>query len=61
MADQFSDGAVVVLKSGGPEMTVRWTDKAECYCEWFDGKKVVGATFTTAQLRLKDSGPKFIS
>lgn len=61
MADQISAGAVVVLKSGGPDMTVRWVDKSECYCEWFDGSKATGGTFELAQLRLKPSGPKFIA
>jgi uncharacterized protein YodC (DUF2158 family) len=61
MADQISAGEVVVLSSGGPDMTVRWVDGAECYCEWFDGKKVVGAKFVMTQLHPKNPGPKFIS
>ena len=37
MPSQIQAGDVVVLKSGGPEMTVKWVSGTECYCEWFDG------------------------
>jgi len=51
MASQIKAGDVVVLMSGGPDMTVRWVDKDECYCEWFDGKKSAGGTFLVTSLR----------
>lgn len=43
MADEFKPGDVVVLKSGGPLMTVLEVgglpgSKARVYCSWFDGK-----------------------
>jgi uncharacterized protein YodC (DUF2158 family) len=54
MTGQIQAGDVVVLKSGGPDMTVKWVSGPEYYCEWFDGKKVVGNTFYLAQLREAD-------
>ena len=60
MSSQISAGEVVVLKSGGPDMTVKWVEKTECYCEWFDGKKVMGARFEMGQLLRKDQGSKVI-
>lgn len=47
-------GDIVVLKSGGPNMTVKWVDGSECYCEWFDGKKAMGNSFTLVSLKLAD-------
>ena len=40
---EFEAGDVVVLKSGGPAMTVsRAGDDGNCYCQWFryDGEGV---------------------
>lgn len=36
----FQIGDIVVLKSGGPEMTVHGTAGAELHCKWFAGKKL---------------------
>lgn len=45
-------GDVVVMKSGSPYMTIRWIDdEGEAYCEWFDGKKNLGAKFALIQLK----------
>lgn len=55
MSSQIQSGDVVVLKSGGPHMTVKWVDGKECYCEWFDGKKAVGSSFDLTSLRPVDS------
>ena len=55
MSSQIQAGDVVVLNSGGPDMTVKWVSGTECYCEWFDGKKVVGSSFEIAQLRKTDT------
>lgn len=45
-------GDVVILKSGGPEMVIRWVNEdGEAYCEWFDGKKTAGHTFALIQLQ----------
>ena len=54
---EFRDGDVVQLKSGGPLMTIqsvhRGPDGLTAFCEWFDGKKQMGASFRTSSL-LKD-------
>jgi uncharacterized protein YodC (DUF2158 family) len=55
MPSQLQAGDVVVLNSGGPNMTVKWVEGTECYCEWFDGKKVVGSNFDLPQLRKADT------
>jgi uncharacterized protein YodC (DUF2158 family) len=51
MSGQIQPGDVVVLKSGGPDMTVKWVSGNECYCEWFDGKKVIGNNFDVTSIR----------
>ena len=38
MADAIKAGDVVMLKSGGPNMTVAWVAEDEALCEWFDSK-----------------------
>lgn len=38
MADQIKAGDVVVLKSGGPTMTVQWIEDDTAVCVWFDNK-----------------------
>ena len=41
MEQQFNIGDVVMLKSGGPNMTVEHIDDDPVliYCAWFDGKE----------------------
>jgi uncharacterized protein YodC (DUF2158 family) len=55
MAGQIQAGDIVVLKSGGPEMTVKWVQGSDCYCEWFDGKKPMGSNFEITSLRPANS------
>jgi uncharacterized protein YodC (DUF2158 family) len=57
MSIQIQAGDVVVLKSGGPNMTVKWVQGTECYCEWFDGKKPMGSSFENSQLRKTEPEP----
>ncbi len=46
---EFNEGDIVVLKSGGPEMTI--SDKSRIggelryYCRWFAGKKLEDGRF----------------
>ena len=49
---EFSDGDVVQLKSGGPQMTIKGIGKYgimpkedNALCEWFDGKKLIEHVF----------------
>jgi uncharacterized protein YodC (DUF2158 family) len=43
MADQFKPGDVVMLKSGGPQMTVTEVDGDRTFCQWFDEKRAAQA------------------
>jgi uncharacterized protein YodC (DUF2158 family) len=45
MSDEFKKGDVVVLKSGGPSMTVHEVQSSQLYCIWFDGTKKLGDYF----------------
>jgi len=47
-------GAVVVLNSGGPAMTIKWIDNDEAYCQWFAGEKVSGDIFPVLSLKTKE-------
>lgn len=38
MAEEIKAGDIVVLKSGGPKMTVAWVEEGDALCEWFDAK-----------------------
>jgi uncharacterized protein YodC (DUF2158 family) len=61
MSEEIKTGDVVVLKSGGPDMTVssigqtEYTDYLQAWCSWFDGKKVVRDTFPLTSLKKADS------
>ena len=61
MADQIKAGDVVMLRSGGPDMTVTAVGDQygtpTAWCSWFDGKKQCNATFSVAALALSDSAP----
>ena len=49
MADTFSIGDVVQLKSGGPVMTVESVDSdGSVYCAWFDSKEKKTGVFPAA-------------
>ena len=44
-------GSGVALKSGGPEMTVRWVEDEEACCEWFDkDNELKSSTFVLSSL-----------
>lgn len=56
MAD-FAPGDTVVLKSGGPEMTIRHVDrKRGAQCEWFAGATLKKADFKPEMLRPSKRG-----
>jgi uncharacterized protein YodC (DUF2158 family) len=48
-------GDVVVLKSGGPVMTVErvydWNGVPTAKCDWFDGNKAIDGSFPVASLK----------
>ena len=52
MAEEIAAGAVVELKSGGPRMTVEWTEEGRAYCQWFQGTKKFDGMFQLTSLRL---------
>lgn len=50
-------GDVVVLKSGGPDMTVTEAGREHAICTWFDEKKAVQkGTFPNDSLRPANDG-----
>lgn len=51
----FKSGDKVVLKSGGPEMTVRTSSPDEIVCQWFAGKKLEQGRFSPSSL---DAAPQ---
>lgn len=60
MEERIKPGSVVQLKSGGPTMTVNWTEMQsgtlQAYCEWFIQDKAPwkkdGAVFPVTSLKL---------
>lgn len=46
----FKSGDLVVLKSGGPEMTVKAVFSDEIVCQWFAGKKLEQGRFVPDSL-----------
>ena len=56
LSEGIKEGDVVMLKSGGPTMTV--TSVGDHYgtmtawCVWFDGKKQVHGTFNVASIKV---------
>jgi len=58
MSEKYVAGDVVVLKSGGPNMTVKGryspglTPEADTYtCQWFGGKKLESGHFHADSLK----------
>ena len=46
-------GDLVQLKSGGPVMTVAWTNNKDVGCTWFDEKnELQNSNFKTPQLKV---------
>lgn len=51
MSEQFERGAVVVLKSGGPKMTISYIDdEGRCDCQWFDNRDLISGIFYLTSL-----------
>lgn len=47
----FQTGDIVVLKSGGPEMTVDFIVDTDVTCNWFSDNKLHNETFNEASLK----------
>jgi uncharacterized protein YodC (DUF2158 family) len=54
-------GQLVMLKSGGPEMTVESVGENGVVCIWFDGKRRARDTFPPEVLKRKTSKPTKIT
>lgn len=55
MNNELKSGDVVVLKSGGPRMTVRSrTPEGDLFCNWFDGRELKGSSFAEVTLERSD-------
>ena len=55
----FKVGDIVVLKSGGPEMTVKEIDHFNgIHCQWFGGKKLEHGYFSLESLKPSDGTNK---
>ena len=54
----WNEGNVVMLKSGGPKMTVAWQSDEYgtqiCYCQWFEKLDAKGEKFRPAMLQKAD-------
>lgn len=51
MTEQWKPGDVVVLKSGGPKMTIKFVEHGEACCTWFQGGKVSEQRFSLEMLQ----------
>lgn len=62
MAKKFTKGDVVILNSGGPNMTLSsyvYGGDDICWCSWWDGKEYQGAKFDEACLtKVESKGAK---
>ncbi len=55
----FKTGDIVMLKSGGPDMTVQSATAAGSnifFCQWFAGKKLENGRFQENSLELSKKG-----
>ena len=57
----FKKGDIVLLKSGGPKMTIREIeDDGEILCVWFDEKNILQSnTFEEYELKAPSKPPTF--
>ncbi|QKN82079.1 YodC family protein [Scandinavium goeteborgense] len=53
----FNVGDLVVLKSGGPEMTIKFVYQDEILCQWFAGKKLEQGRFAHDSLTTPSPKP----
>lgn len=52
MSDELKIGDVVVLKSGGPRMTIQATNLGKVQASWFEGPVSKSEGYAPASLRL---------
>lgn len=52
MAQQIQVGDVVILKSGGPTMTVEATNSERVHTQWFDATTLKSGSFNAPSLKL---------
>ena len=62
--EEIKAGDQVILKSGGPTLTVRnvgeYDSEKDCaFCEWFDGTKNKHAVFALITLKKIDDKPGY--
>lgn len=57
MSEKFKSGDLVVLKSGGPEMTIKSIYSDEIVCQWFAGKKLEQGRFAPESLAFPSPKP----
>ncbi|NMH66931.1 YodC family protein [Shewanella salipaludis] len=56
----FKVGDVVVLKSGGPRMTVVEIDELDCFCQWFDDKNnLASGGFSASSIEIPNEAITF--
>ena len=48
--NDFKRGDVVMLKSGGPKMTIDQIEANQVWCDWFEGSKKISDTFPPTSL-----------
>jgi uncharacterized protein YodC (DUF2158 family) len=62
MGEQFQEGDVVQLKSGGPKMTINkiedWDGGRRAWCKWFQGTDSKEDVFPVSSLKLPDDPPR---
>jgi uncharacterized protein YodC (DUF2158 family) len=60
MADAIEAGDTVMVKSGGPLMTVKSLQETDAICVWFEGKTKKESKFALVTL-VKDDGSPVIA
>ncbi|WP_031596691.1 YodC family protein [Ferrovum myxofaciens] len=54
----FAVGTIVKLKSGGPDMTVKYAKDGSVTAQWFAGKKLEQGAFPASSLEEVTPAPK---